>query len=431
MDRRSFIKKSALGAASIAVPTILPSGRLFAATGSRRANHVVFCLFSGGVRNLESVLKNEGNLMPHMLKGNSSISSDIAGSIDAMPSSPLSKTLQEYGTLFTNIKFSDGPTGHFNGHTSAITGQHTNSNLSLRTNPPMPTVFELYRKHNSPVHAARNAWWISHSNNLYPLLNHSSHPDYGLNYAANQIAPNPFFGWDVSTNLRHELEFTDQKASTIKDLQAYMDSNFKKTYSLNSGVINSADDREEMVTWMTEMQNKRVTGQLNNPWSIPSWMSGDQYNVFFAEELIKKFQPELTVVNLFNVDVAHENFSEYCNALNRADYAVAHLWDTIQSTPGMKDDTVLIVMPEIGRNLNANSIIDQNGRAALDHTNGDPMARDVFCMVIGPDGVVNQDSVNTDLGATVDVVPTIADILGFRQDIDVSLPGNVLQSAFS
>ena len=77
----------------------------------------------------------------------------------------------------------------------------------------------------------------------------------------------------------------------------------------------------------------------------------------------------------------------------------------------MKDDTVLIVMPEIGRNLNANSIIDQNGRAALDHTNGDPMARDVFCMVIGPDGVVNQDSLNTDLGATVDVVPTIADIL--------------------
>ena len=154
MDRRSFLKKSALGAASIAVPTILPSGRLFAATGSRRANHVVFCLYAGGVRNLESVLKNEGNLMPSMLKGSASISGDISGSIDSMPASPLSKTLQEYGTLFTNIKFSDGPTGHFNGHTSAITGQHTNSNLSLRTNPPMPTVFELYR-HNSSTHAAQ------------------------------------------------------------------------------------------------------------------------------------------------------------------------------------------------------------------------------------------------------------------------------------
>lgn len=431
MNRRSFLKKTALGAAGFAVPTILPSGRLFAATGARRANHVVFCMYAGGVRNMESVLQEEGNLMPSILKGSSSISSDISGSIDTMPSSPLAKPLQEYGTLFNNIKFSQGPTGHFNGHTSAITGQHTTSTLSLRSNPTMPTIFELYRKHNSPVHAAKNAWWISHSNNLYPLLNHSSHEDYGLRYAANQIAPNPFFGWDVSANLRHELEFTGQKATTIKDLQAYMDSNFKRTYSLNSGVVNSDEDRTALVDWMTQMQNRRVTGQLNNPWNIPSWMSGDQFNIFFAEELIKEFQPELTVVNLFDVDIAHENFSQYCNALHRADYGVAHLWDTIQNTPGMKDDTVLIVMPEIGRNLNTNSLVDENGRAAIDHTNGDPMARDVFCLIVGPDGVVNQNAVNTDLGATVDVVPTIADILGFKDDISVSLPGSVLQSAFS
>ena len=57
-----------------------------------------------------------------------------------MPTSPLSKTLQEYGTLFTNVKFIDGPTGHFNGHTSAITGKYTTSTLSLRDNPPFPTV---------------------------------------------------------------------------------------------------------------------------------------------------------------------------------------------------------------------------------------------------------------------------------------------------
>ena len=77
MDRRSFLKKSALGTMGFAVPTILPTGSLFAATGSRLANHVVFCLFAGGVRNVESIFKNEGNLMPAMLKGNSSISSEI------------------------------------------------------------------------------------------------------------------------------------------------------------------------------------------------------------------------------------------------------------------------------------------------------------------------------------------------------------------
>lgn len=430
MDRRSFLKKSALGTMGFTVPTILPTGSLFAATGSRRANHVVFCLFAGGVRNVESIFKNEGNLMPAMLKGNSSISSDIAGGINSMPNSPLSKTLQEYGTLFTNVKFIDGPTGHFNGHTSAITGQHTTSTLSLRDNPPFPTVFELYRKHNSPTHAAKNAWWVSRSNNLYPLLNHSTDPSYGVQYAANQIAPNAFFSWDVSANLKHELEFTGSKTETIEDLRKFMDSNFTSPISLNNGVVNSTQDRAAISNWITSIQDKVTSGQLSNPWAVNPWMSGDQYNIFYAEELIKSFQPELLVVSLFDVDTAHSNFTEYCNALHRADYGVAHLWDTIQSTPGMKDDTVLIIMPEIGRNQTSNNLVDTYGRLGLDHTNGDPLSRDVFCMVVGPPGVVHQDKMVNSLHATVDVVPTIADILGFEQDIPFSLPGQSLVSAF-
>ena len=430
MDRRSFIKKTAFGAASLAVPTILPSGRLFAQTGTRRANHVVFCMFAGGVRNLESVFMNEGNLMPNMLKGTSSISTDISNSIVPTPSSPLTKTLQEYGTTFTNIKFKEGPPGHYNGHTSAITGQHTNENLSLRYNPPFPTVFEMYRKHNSPVHAAKNAWWISHNYGLYSMLNHSTHQDYGVKYAANQIAANAFFQSDISSSLRHELEFNSQKESVIRDLQAYLDSNFSSTYSLNSGVTNSTQDRQEIVAWLKGIQDKVVAGQLLNPWGMPYGMSADQYSLFFTEELLKTLKPELTVVNLFDVDVAHDNFSWYANALHQADYGVARLWNTIQSIPEMKDDTVMIVMPEIGRNEVANTLIDQNGRAALDHTGGDPMARDVFCMVVGPPNVVSQDKIDTTLGATVDVVPTIADILGFGSEIPLNLPGSVLQNAF-
>jgi hypothetical protein len=74
MKRRDFVKKVGLtAAAAVAVPYILPSGRLFAATGSRRANHVVFVLFAGGVRNLESVHKNDGNLMPNLLNGNEAL----------------------------------------------------------------------------------------------------------------------------------------------------------------------------------------------------------------------------------------------------------------------------------------------------------------------------------------------------------------------
>jgi anaerobic selenocysteine-containing dehydrogenase len=52
MKRRNFLKTTGLAAAGvIAAPYILPSGRLFAASGNRNANQVVFCLFAGGVRN--------------------------------------------------------------------------------------------------------------------------------------------------------------------------------------------------------------------------------------------------------------------------------------------------------------------------------------------------------------------------------------------
>src|SRR6266481_5647202 len=117
MKRRTFIKQAGLATAgAFAVPYLLPSGRLFAATGIRRVDHVVFCLFAGGVRNIDSVQKGDGNLMTNMLTGNESISADIAGSMDILPASPLISPLQNYGTLFKNFKYAEGPTGHYNGH---------------------------------------------------------------------------------------------------------------------------------------------------------------------------------------------------------------------------------------------------------------------------------------------------------------------------
>ena len=56
MKRRDFVRKMGLSAAGVAVaPYILPSGRLFAQTGNRKVNHVVFCMLAGGIRNDESV----------------------------------------------------------------------------------------------------------------------------------------------------------------------------------------------------------------------------------------------------------------------------------------------------------------------------------------------------------------------------------------
>ena len=57
MKRRSFLKKATLASAAITTPFILPSGRLFAASGMRMSDHVVLVAFAGGVRQQESILQ--------------------------------------------------------------------------------------------------------------------------------------------------------------------------------------------------------------------------------------------------------------------------------------------------------------------------------------------------------------------------------------
>jgi len=81
MKRRDFIKKAgATAAASVVMPYILPSGRLFAASGRQTSEHVVMVMFAGGVRQQESILQrylddsqvNEpypGNIMYNMFNG--------------------------------------------------------------------------------------------------------------------------------------------------------------------------------------------------------------------------------------------------------------------------------------------------------------------------------------------------------------------------
>jgi len=82
MKRKEFIKKSTLTiGAGIVAPYILPSGRLFARTGTEKAEHVVMVMFAGGVRQQESILGRyledsqgvngaAGNIMPNLFNGN-------------------------------------------------------------------------------------------------------------------------------------------------------------------------------------------------------------------------------------------------------------------------------------------------------------------------------------------------------------------------
>lgn len=438
MHRRSFLKKSALATAGLfAAPYLLPSGRLFAASGLRKVNHVVFCLYAGGVRNLESVHMNDGNLMPAMFSGGGSISPDIIGGMEALPSSPLGLPLQSYGTLFKEFRYRFGPTGHYNGHTVAVTGNYVDVDLNLREHPRNPTIFEYYRKHNSPQQTAMNCWWVANTLGPYPALNYSTNNDYGAAYGANFIAPTALIspqGFDVLGNPR---TFSSNEEAAITNMRDFTNGIFNHTYSDGSaGVTNNHADAVLLQQFITDLYTKAQSSAFLNSWGVgQNIMNNDMYNILFANEIIKTFKPELLVVNMQDVDVCHFQYTEYANNLRKADYAVAQLWNTIQSTPGMANDTVLIIAPEHGRNFYPNTSIDAFGRFATDHTaptdpdfSGDPnmqMAREIFCLVVGPPNVVVQNQViNTVMGESTDIVPAIANLLGF----DDAIPGGLISN---
>ncbi|CAN5596901.1 hypothetical protein BH11BAC2_BH11BAC2_05200 [soil metagenome] len=429
MDRRKFLKSAGLATmGALAAPYILPSGRLFAASGIRKVNHVVFCLYAGGVRNLESVEFNDGNLMTNLLNGGSSISPDIAPAMDALPASPLTQPLQNFGTLFKGFRYSEGPTGHYNGHTVALTGKYVDVDLNLKEHPRRPTIFEYYRKHNSPQKTALNSWWVANTLGPYPALNYSSDPAYGPAYGANFISPTSLISQSGIDVLGTPRIFSAAESGAVNGVRDFANKNFNRAFIDGSaGVTNIANESAILQQFISDSFANAQAGLYNDPWGAGTAMNNDMYNVFFAEEIIKQFKPEMMVVNMQDVDIGHFDFSSYANNLRKADFAAAHLWSVIQNTPGMANDTVMIIAPEHGRNLNTNNTVDAYGRKALDHTapvdlvSGDQMAREIFCLIVGPPAVVKQGLVfNSQVGESTEIAPVMANLLGF----DTAIPGS-------
>lgn len=443
MRRRTFLKKIGLTTAGIlTAPYILPGGRLFADTGDRLVNHVVLVLFAGGVRHQESIdqeylaaqgIATTGNVMKNILNGNSPSTNFIYNPWQPILSSPLATK----GTLFKELRYASGPTGHFNGHTAAITGNYTDVSLDLNVNPDYPTVFEYYRKHTDPARSAINCWWMSEGLGPYPALNYSRNGLYGAMYGANYLRPASTFGSYGLNYLSNAISFQPDDVTRINTMKNFLDQNFNKTASDYPGIINTPDDRDKIKSFIYDTLDK--TSQNLIEWPMPSGTStyeltGDLTNIAYAWEVMRNFYPELMVINSFDLDACHFDFTSYIQNMHKADYGVGWLWNKIQSDPALAEDTIMICMPDHGRNEMPNSVYDANGLRAFDHTSDDNSRR-LFALIVGPSSKVKQNEVVGDylnpIGETIDIVPTIAHILGFHDQIPGGfLPGRVLEEAF-
>ncbi len=79
---------------------------------------------------------------------------------------------------------------------------------------------------------------------------------------------------------------------------------------------------------------------------------------------------------------------------------------------------MIIVQPEHGRNAHTNANLDENNWLAFDH-DSDFNSRRIFTMMAGPNidkNLAVGNEVNP-IGDATDVVPTIAEIFGIKQEV--------------
>jgi hypothetical protein len=430
MERREFIKKSVATAASAAIPYILPSGRLFAKTTAELADHVVYVLFAGGVRQQESALglylsgsqdvDIGGNIMYNMMNGAPPDRKIVYGTTtgnEPTGSQPipklLSQTLQQQGTLFREVQAVNG--GHYGGLTSLLTGNRATAQ-GLKVRPLQPTIFEYLRKHRG--FKASDTWFVGNGiGNSLPLLNSSDHSEYGLNYGGNFVAPGITFGGDGRDVLSNAKVYHPQEElEHIVKMREYLNNTFRIKNGEVAGISNTEAEKDNIKRFIRDTFTLLDGPGIDRP---PVGGGGDLNNIAYAAHVMKWFKPRITVVNLSNVDGCHSNFSGYLRSLHRADHGVGWLWNYIQTQiPEMSGKTIMIATPECGRNLNPNPIQDENDWYAFDHS-GDYNTSRVFTTMVGPNVPSNLTvgSETNRVGLTTDNVLTIADIFGVKQDV--------------
>jgi hypothetical protein len=290
----------------------------------------------------------------------------------------------------------EGLTGHFNATGALVTGCRQDVDAYGSEAPLTPTIFELFRKaHDLPAEEA----WVIATNKSFSRMGGSKLRAFGDPYSANVVLPKQLLietiKAAVTTNAGPGVE--DRKALAERMMLA-LDEGYEGFgwRVFESGRALGAELKATL--------SKSLLDYFNDP-AAPA--SGDELTFFMTKEIMNRLAPSLLVVNFWDIDIAHYGaYSLYLDAIRRTDRLVSELWQHAQSLPQYRDRTTLIVVPELGRDGDA----DGNGFA--NHRSGDESCRRVWLVAIGA-GVPKGTGTDRPI-RTVDVAPTVARMLGVK-----------------
>jgi hypothetical protein len=420
ISRRKFLGAAGAGLAAASLAPLIRTRRAHAG-GEFQTRRVVVLAIAGGVRLSESLGMAQGATMPNLFGDIPLIpgfGAGPAGPVNVAPEyaavrppvvvpTPLSTPLYEQGALITNLRYAEGAPGHLQGHACLVSGFYNNLENRSDARLPVPTIFEIHRREtNAP---ATDAWYLSVPGGFYRALQSSDNPSFGSRFGGSYMSPPGVMSAIVPlvTSGKRELNLTTgspfelpaipdrpAEAAAVRRLAGILDGNAPQ-YAFDNAVVRATEGDNAAFQDHVAQFYADTTYQSFLPDSVGIGYSdgdggvngpADMLTVYHAERVLETFQPAVTVVSLLDVDTCHADFNGYLRAQQVADAAVRHLWEFIQSTDGLRDETTLIVMPEHGRHLFFNGQNpDSLGRSGLDHGEGDNGDRDVWMLALGPD----------------------------------------------
>ncbi|MBY0506290.1 MAG: hypothetical protein K2X03_20395 [Bryobacteraceae bacterium] len=379
MLTRDFLKLAGLSIAHRILPPSLLSLWAQAAQAQAKGRKVILVTFGGGVRTSET-------FAPEGLRNIPRLSA-------LRPEGFFYQTCQNQGVL-----------SHFNSTASIVTGNWQRVDDFGFEAPASATIFENFRRgaKAGPLDA-----WVIATNKSFASMGASSQRDLGLPFGANVVLPKQLLldaVKDIVKTPRRE-DLSDRDA-VHRRLETILQEGYE-------GVGWTIFKGGRQIDRQVHRTLTRALGEYINGPEAPT--SGDELTFFITREVMREFAPRLLLVNFWDMDVAHwGSYSLYLQAITRTDRLTGMLWDEIQTNPKYKDQTTMLVLPELGRDGDVDTA---NG--FLNHRSGDPSCRNTWLLALG----VGVTKGQTDKPIRhVDVAATAAAMLNVKADGMVGIP---------
>jgi len=368
LSKRQFLRLAGLAIADRVLPR-----RLFGrpAEPSNAQRKLIIVTFGGGVRYAETFSPQGLNNIPYL------------------------RDLKPQGLFFQNCH-NNGVLSHYNSTASILTGQWQRVDDFGFERPSSPTIFEYYRKATGA--GPMDAWAIC-TNKSFASIGSGGDRNWGQPYGANLVLPKQLLLEAVEGVIKRDFEQgVANRDNVLRQLE---------------GILNEG---YEGIGWTIFQGNKQLSQKVKDTLtrSLVNYIygpeaptSGDELTFFITQEIMREFSPRIMLVNFWDMDVAHWGaYSLYLQAITKTDRLCGMLWNEVQSNPQYKDQTTLLILPELGRDGDMNTA---NG--FLNHRSGDPSCRHVWMLALGAG--ISPGEIERPI-SHVDVCATAADMLGVK-----------------